>query len=232
MRLPGPAQVCATTFAFLYLSWLQCFAVAITVVENGPLPMPTKTKAPTGTHLLAECRSCRQFCRVMRRRAAGPKKLLAFLEEGKGRSSSASFEEGCDKACKQEPDCPFMIDRMPPTPYPPPPPPSRPHPLWAGDLRVKGLVLGMPTPTPPGPPPPPLPALPVAPIPNWQEKVGLRFLPRVPMPKGEVSEKQDLDYDGNPIPRASAAAGSSLLSMGVLGVPGRLISFGEESDED
>merc|ERR1719352_978334 len=100
-----------------------------------------------------------------------------------------SFEKGCFQACKQDPHCPYMINRVPPTPYPPPPP------------------------------------LPVVPIPDWtKDKVGLRFLPRVPMPKGEVNADQDLDYDGNPVPRNPAA---SLLSVGVVGVPSRLVSFGD-----
>merc|ERR1719408_412675 len=88
-------------------------------------------------------------------------------------------------------DIPGVVNRMPPTSAPAPDPPPVPSPLYAGDLRLKGLPV-MPSPTPPGPPPPPLPPLPPLPVPP-SGPVGLRFLPFVAVPKGPVNATQDVD---------------------------------------
>merc|ERR1719161_1969991 len=94
---------------------------------------------------------------------------------------------------------------MPPTPYPAPPLPPVPAGMFGtymdgkpGDPRNGGAVQ-LPAPTPPAAPPPPFPPLPPVPLADFST-VGQRFLPRVTMPKAEVNQQQDLDYEGNPIP--------------------------------
>lgn len=151
-----------------------------------PPPLATSQEAFS----FAQCASCKNFCAAVRSKVASGRQhqRQVLLAEARWR--------GCALACKQEKNCPVGIERLPPTPYPPPPPPPVPAPLWAGDLRAAGKPL-LPTPTPPAGPAPPLPPLPVVPIPNFFDAperggmgVGLRFLPRIELPKQEVM------YDG------------------------------------
>lgn len=192
---------------------LSLFLLGHTPNVDGALLEPAATPQLSATELQAHCFSCsRVFCS---KPATGAQKRLTLLEQHRWQNCASSCQH-----LRQEPGCPRGIDRLPPTPYPPPPPPPVPAPLWAGDLRSKGLPM-MPTPTPPGPPPPPPPPLPVVPLPDWS-KLGVRFLPKLTMPKGPVDETHDLDYQGNSIPRP----GASLLARYVST---RLVEFGGDA---
>lgn len=109
--------------------------------------------------------------------------------------------------CGQYCACPFGMERHPPTPYPAPPPPAVPFGMFhaygngfPGDPRIGGDP-SLPAVSCKHCPPilPPLPPLPPVPMADFST-VGQRFLPRLAMPKGEVNEHQDLDYEGNPVP--------------------------------
>jgi len=108
--------------------------------------------------------------------------------------------------CGQSCGCPFGQERIPPTPYPAPPLPPVPAGMFGpygnghpGDPRNGGAVLIPPEQNIAPPPAPPLAPLPPVPLADFST-VGDRFLPRLVIPKGEVNEFQDLDYEGNPVP--------------------------------
>eukprot|EP00746_Dinoflagellata_sp_MGD_P112467 gnl/MRDRNA2_/MRDRNA2_49545_c0_seq1.p1 gnl/MRDRNA2_/MRDRNA2_49545_c0~~gnl/MRDRNA2_/MRDRNA2_49545_c0_seq1.p1 ORF type:complete len:222 (-),score=38.54 gnl/MRDRNA2_/MRDRNA2_49545_c0_seq1:10-675(-) len=138
---------------------------------------------------------CDAFCKESAlSHAGGTSKKLAAL--------ALSVRE-CGQSC----GCPFGQERIPPTPYPAPPLPPVPAGMFGpygnghpGDPRNGGAILLPPENCGHCPvPPPPLPPLPPVPLADFST-VGDRFLPRLVMPKGEVNEFQDIDYEGNPVP--------------------------------
>lgn len=158
------------------------------------------SSAATARNFLATSRGCKQtelcdaFCEesALSRATGGKSKKLATL---------ALSLRDCGHSCA----CPFGMERHPPTPYPAPAAPPVPAGMvgsygWGlpGDPRNGGQIL-IPAPTAHPGPPPPLPPLPPVPLADFST-VGQRFLPRLAMPKGEVNEFQDLDYEGNVIP--------------------------------
>merc|ERR1719213_174605 len=109
--------------------------------------------------------------------------------------------------CGQSCACPFGQERIPPTPYPAPDLPAVPAGMFGnygngypGDPRNGGNIALPPISCKHCPPIlPPLPPLPPVPLADFST-VGQRFLPRLVMPKGEVNDHQDLDFEGNPVP--------------------------------
>jgi hypothetical protein len=138
---------------------------------------------------------CNAFCEESSKGAKGTSKKLATL---------ALSIRDCGQSC----GCPFGQERMPPTPYPAPPGPAVPFGLFGafglgkypGDPRNGGQPI-LPAVSCKHCPPilPPLPPLPPVPLADFAT-VGDRFLPRLVMPKAEVNDHQDLDYEGNMIP--------------------------------
>jgi hypothetical protein len=139
---------------------------------------------------------CDAFCKESAlSQAGGASKKLAAL--------ALSVRE-CGQSC----GCPFGQERIPPTPYPAPGMPPVPAGMFGpygnghpGDPRMGGQAPLLVAETCAHCPPvlPPLPPLPPVPLADFSS-VGDRFLPRLVMPKGEVNEFQDLDYEGNPVP--------------------------------
>lgn len=149
---------------------------------------------------LAASKGCKQtelcdaFCEESASSRGAPSKKLAAL--------SVSLRN-CGQSC----GCPFGQERMPPTPYPAPGRPAVPAGMFGpygngnpGDPRNGGDIL-VPAVSCSHCPPilPPLPPLPPVPMADFST-VGDRFLPRLVMPKAEVNDHQDLDYEGNPVP--------------------------------
>eukprot|EP00747_Dinoflagellata_sp_TGD_P162377 gnl/TRDRNA2_/TRDRNA2_179901_c0_seq1.p1 gnl/TRDRNA2_/TRDRNA2_179901_c0~~gnl/TRDRNA2_/TRDRNA2_179901_c0_seq1.p1 ORF type:complete len:220 (-),score=18.05 gnl/TRDRNA2_/TRDRNA2_179901_c0_seq1:315-896(-) len=161
--------------------WATVVVLSLLGRVNEALVWATPTVAPSASAVVASAHPA-------------PKSLLSLRCRGGGcpcEEKNLKYPAGCWNA--------HGIERMAPTPYPKPDLPAVPSPLWAGDLRLGGKGI-LPSPTPPGPPPPPLPPLPPVPLPPMGG-VGMRFLPKLEMPKGPVTDKQDLDYYGNPVTR-------------------------------
>lgn len=147
---------------------------------------------------------CDAFCKESSLSKDGASKI-----NSKKMAALALSLRDCGQSCA----CPFGQERMPPTPYPAPPLPpvpagmlgsylsgSSPTGVQPGDPRNGGQIL-IPAISCAHCPPvlPPLPPLPPVPLADFST-VGQRFLPRLVIPKGEVTDNQDLDYEGNPVP--------------------------------
>lgn len=105
--------------------------------------------------------------------------------------------------------------------------PPVPKGMWAGDLRIGGNPILPPMTGPPGPPAPDPPVPPLV-VPDMKE-VGMKKLPKLPMPVGVLNKTTDYDFLGNVVaikePDMTAAEEAAKLRAKLLKKMSRPIGF-------